>query len=129
MHKIRYSSVLPLEIRDRIYRQLLGDRVIHIKVITYVPPHERPELQQRSELWWIMESLYREHLSNIGVICFKCNSNSGEDYWSHAVCQVPETIDQDYRVFQTNRSVDQEQYSSHSDCNKAVRDCKCIALK
>lgn len=96
----------PLEVRNRIYRHLLGDRVIHI----------HPTLAQ----WEVFEDLETPCLP-----CYYCDEEYDEHTsqpWYHSVCKYPETIVDEYTAFHADPPTLPETYASHLECSTCVNE-------
>lgn len=82
---------LPVEIRDKIFRALLGDQVLHISRFSYTTWHDSLDSKKRNKAW-------------LG-------------YWEHCVCLHPRSEDEDYRRFKhDNREESNETDIGHVDC-------------
>ncbi|KAG7005650.1 autophagy-related protein 28 [Physcia stellaris] len=112
-HNAEASSLLrlPFEIRSLIYRELLGDRVIHSFNSSILSTDRDVVLQ----LSWPRPN------------CSQCKIDS-EDVqtrrWFHSVCRKPESIARDYELFDSGDQQGTE-YSSHVGCSQTWNLCAC----
>ena len=88
-HNAEASSLLrlPLEVRSLIYRELLGDRVIHIG-------HFNRSITERSDYSY----------QRLTTKCSRCGVDASyydDPRWFHNVCRKPESVAGDYNTFQS----------------------------